>query len=398
MRKTRIPPRLTRLVILMLCVAGMLSGCALLPGLSLGRGPQVPNPPDNPNPHPALPQREVVIYYCGPEGAIPGSEQVLRQHHDKISYITGFWYQIDRHDPGRVIPMWNSPEHEIRRVTDLAHSHGVKVEALFHNLLYGSSATSEEVATRLLTDPRLGARLAEELVDLATRMHFDGIHIDVEFVPPRLRHQFTAFVETIATALRRANIRVSIAVPAKTYDDPLNGWSGGFDYAALGAVVDRLALMTYDEHGWASDAGGPIASAGWSERVVEYAVREVPPHKIILGIPAYGFRWTEGTPKPVYLDYMAAMGPVWRGEAALGWDAKGQVPMYQYGGSHGTMHKVWFENAASSSWKLDIMQRYQLRGFALWRAGMEDPDLWRVVAQKMRAEREPMQGATISLP
>lgn len=413
MLKNRVPRWSPCLVILILCAAGALSGCTWLPGLSLGRGEHVPKPPTDeseqvpgppkdespgdPKPGPVLPQREVVIYYCGPEGAIPGSEQVLRQHHDKISYITGFWYQIDRHDPARVVPMSNSPEHEIQGVTDLAHSHGVKVEALFHNLLYGSSATSQEVATRLLADQRLSARLAEELVALATHMQFDGINIDVEFVPPRLRHQFTAFVEIIATALQRENIRVSLSIPAKTSDDPSNGWSGGYDYAALGAIVDRLMLMTYDEHGWASDTGGPIASAGWAERVVEYAVREVPPHKILLGIPAYGFRWTEGNKKPVYLDYAAAMGPIWRGEAVLGWDARGQVPMYQYGGSNGTMHKVWFEDAASSSWKLDTMQRYQLRGFALWRAGMEDPDLWRVVAQKMRAEREEAPGTTTSL-
>jgi spore germination protein YaaH len=284
--------------------------------------------------------------------------------------------------------MWNSPEEEIKDTVRMAHDHGVKVEALFHNLLYGSSAISEQVVTHLLTDRRLSEQLAHNLVELAKRMEFDGINIDIEFVPPSMRHQFTAFVGTISRALRRENIRVSLSVPAKTGDDPWNGWSGGYDYAALGALVDRLMLMTYDEHGWASETDGPIASAGWVERVVQHAVREVPADKLILGIPAYGFRWTSGQKNPVYLDYVTAMGPVWRGEAVLRWDNEAQVPMYRYGGADGALHRVWFENASSSSWKLDIMQRYGLRGFALWRAGMEDPDFWRLVGQKMKAERD----------
>ena len=381
-------------VILLICLLVILSGCSLLPGLVPGRGEQLPSiPDDDPYSDAGLPAGEAVIYYCGDEGAIPGSEQILRQHHDRISYITGFWYQIEASNPTRLIPMWNSPEEEIKDAVRLAHSHGVKVEALFHNLLYGSSSMSEQIATRLITDRRLSEQLAQNLVDLARRMEFDGINNDIEFVPPALRHQFTAFVEIISRALKRESIRVSLSVPAKTGDDPWNGWSGGYDYGALGALVDRLMLMTYDEHGWASESDGPIASAEWVERVVQYAVREVPADKLILGIPAYGFRWTSGQRNPVYLDYVTAMGPIWRGEAVLGWDNEAQVPMYRYGGSDGNLHRVWFENASSSSWKLDIMRRYQLRGFALWRAGMEDPDFWRVVGQKMKAERHQDHGS-----
>lgn len=381
------------------CALLLLPGCSWLSSLGLGRGTAIPpavadpgdeTSPEQPpsSPSTVLPEREIVVYYVGPEGAIPSSESVLRSEAGQLSYITGFWYQIDARNPARLVPMANSPEDAIRQAVALAHESGVKVEALFHNLLYGSSSVSQAVIGQLMADKQLAAELAENLAGLAARMEFDGINIDIEFVPPASRQPFTEFVQLIAQRLRREDLRVSISVPAKTSDDPLNGWAGGYDYPALGAAVDRVLLMTYDEHGWASQVGGPIASSGWTERVVAYASQSVPTSKLLVGIPAYGFRWTKGQATPVYLDYVAAMTPVWQGQASLGWDAAGNVPAYRYTDKSGASHEVWFENAASSSWKLDLVQRYGLRGFALWRAGMEDPSLWGVVAQKMRAEKQ----------
>jgi spore germination protein len=388
--------RLARWIGILLIVLITATGCGKVPGISLGTGTEVPTQPppsgtdpdlpaEEPHAPPALAIREVVGYYTGPEGTIPTSESVLVSQAEHLSYISGFWYQIDPHHISELRTMDNAPEGEIRRTVDLAHSLGVKVEALFHNLLYGSGNISRTVINKLLTDPQAASKLADNLLALVEQMAFDGINIDIEWVAPASRDSFTAFVKIIADKLRSAGVRVSISVPAKTWDDPLNGWAGGYDYAALGALVDRVMLMTYDEHGY-STGPGAVASSGWVREVVSYAVREIPAEKLLVGLPAYGFDWASNAYSPVYLDYKRAMAPVERGQAILQWDTATNVPKYFYRDHSGVLHQVWFENAASSSWKLDLVQEFNLRGFTLWRLGMEDPAMWAVVGQKLIAE------------
>lgn len=384
--------RMTRTFSLLLSLPLLLtlSGCSL-PGVSLGDGTQVPNPGNGGSAPPVsesgLSSKEVLLYYTGPEGAMPGSEGVLRAQSDQVSYISGFWYQIDPNRLDTLRTMGNAPVDEIRNTVALAHARGVKVEALFHNLLYGNSASSQQVIGKLLADPELSARLAENMASIVGDMRFDGVNIDIEYVPPEYRQEFTRYVQIVTTRLHREGVRVSISVPAKYWDDPHNGWAGGYDYAALGAVVDRMILMTYDEYGYSSPTDGPVASAGWVRRVLEYAVQQVPAQKLLLGLPAYGFDWASNKSAPVYLDFAGAMAPVRSGLALLKWDDAAKVPKYVYTDSKGVTHKVWFENASSSSWKLDMVKEFGLRGFALWRAGMEDPELWNVVRQKMRAAK-----------
>ena len=97
------PWRSIGLYTLIVLLVIFLSGCSWLPGLSLGRRDE--EVPRDDLDSPALPAREVVVYYTGPEGSIPGSEDVLVKHYDKISYISGFWYQIDRSNPQQVAPL-----------------------------------------------------------------------------------------------------------------------------------------------------------------------------------------------------------------------------------------------------------------------------------------------------
>src|SRR5690606_33046625 len=160
------------------------------------------------------------------------------------------------------------------------------------------------------------------------------------------RNNLTAFVERAAKRMREAGLEVSIAVPSKTWDDPHNGWSGAFDYRRIGEAVDRVILMTYDEHGFVSGPG-PIASSPWVENVVKYAVSQIPAEKVFVGLAGYGFDWpTHGSAAPRYISYRQAIEQSRRLGVSPKWDNRSNTPHYTYWDQHGNRRDVWFEDAA----------------------------------------------------
>jgi spore germination protein YaaH len=264
----------------------------------------------------------------------------------------------------------------MRLTVDLAQERGVKVLALFHNLLYGGEADGREVARLTLGRPENRARLVEEVERLLDNYGFDGVNVDIEAFYEGDGELLELFLEELAARLQPRGSLLTVSVPAKT-NDRGNAWSGPFDYRRIGQIADRVAIMTYDEHGFSSGPG-PIASIGWVEDVVRYAVSRIPRDKVLVGIPAYGFDWTEGRKYPRYLSYRLAMDRAERAGVAVDWDEKAKVPRYEYRDERGR-HEVWFEDARSWQAKIDLVNKYELAGIAIWRLGMEDPAAWEAI-------------------
>ena len=73
--------------------------------------------------------------------------------------------------------------------------------------------------------------------------------------------------------------------------------------------------------------------------------------------------------------------------AAVVFDETSKTPMFRYTNSAGQRREVWFENAASIAHKIDLVNKWDLNGFALWRIGMEDPAIWDVIKSKVSVEK-----------
>ena len=67
-------------------------------------------------------------------------------------------------------------------------------------------------------------------------------------------------------------------------------------------------------------------------------------------------------------------------EAPAGVTSTGSYLIYY--DQRGYRHEVWFENRFSLALKLDLANRYDLAGIAVWRLGFEDYSFWQTVAEK----------------
>lgn len=98
---------------------------------------------------------------------------------------------------------------------------------------------------------------------------------------------YAAFVRSVRERLSPAGYTVFAALAPKTSAAQQGLLYEAHDYAALGSAADRALLMTY-EWGYALSAPMAVAPINKVEQVVRFAVSQVPPDKLFMGIPNYG--------------------------------------------------------------------------------------------------------------
>jgi spore germination protein YaaH len=253
------------------------------------------------------------------------------------------------------------------------------------------------VASALLRSVRAQQRAVTYLAYLAKRDDLVGWQLDLEYIDPADKSYYTQFVQRAAARLHREGKLLSIAVVPRFSDvypdaDPSQEfhsgeWGAPYDFRALGRVVDFMTLMTYDHHA-SNTPPGPVAGYDWVKAALEYATRRVPCQKILLGIPFYGREWIQSgdLTSARTLTFADAQSRIEQMSVERLWDERWRAPWFQYSDVSG-LHTGWYEDSRSLEAKLELMQKYHLRGFAAWRLGVEDPGFWTLAFVEGRTGR-----------
>jgi spore germination protein len=224
-------------------------------------------------------------------------------------------------------------------------------------------------STLILTNPALQEPLIEEIIATVTEKGYRGVDVDFEFVPPEEREAYAAFVARLRERLAPLRLPVIVALAPKTYAGQKGLLYEAHDYALLGAAADFVFLMTYE---WGYTYGPPMAVSPLPQvrSVLDYAVTEIAPEKIFLGMPNYGYDW----PLPFQQGVTAARS-ISNGTAVrlaidygveIQYDERAQAPCFRYTDRVGTAHEVWFEDARSTEAKLRLVAEYGFRGAGYW--------------------------------
>ncbi len=277
------------------------------------------------------------------------------------------------------------------RVVDFCRARGIEVYACVSN--YSSDPDVDGFDAELAHAAVVTHRDAviAGLVSLAENGGYDGVNVDFENLAysddiEDDRAAFTTFIHELAARLHAVELKLAISVPGKTEDSVDDDWSSPFDYRALGEDADLLQLMTYDQHGPWSDPG-PVSGADWVEDCVGYAMSQVDPAKLLVGLPAYGYDWDLAVSDSASWTYSATSFS-WSGipdlfakpGAAEHWDAASQSPYVNYT-EGGHRHEAWYENAESLRAKTALIAEYGLAGLSMWSLGQEDEAFWEAVAE-----------------
>jgi len=307
--------------------------------------------PANPKPASAFGAPHPIRWVYMTGSSLPPS---LRDHAAEIDIVSPAWFHADAN--GKLSGS-DSPA-----VTQFAKAHGIKVVPIIANGNFSAS-----VAHTLLTDGNRQTGLLDSLQWLTQTYGYEGVNIDFENIAPGDRDGFSALMSNVYSRLHPLGKLVTAAIPSKTHET-YGGFSGPFDYAALAPNLDLALIMAYDQH-YSGGPAGPIADVAWVNDVLSYAQSLIPPSKILLGIPFYGYNWGPGGTRA--LAYTDVVATVFATGAQIQMDAASQSPSFSYGG-----HQVWFENSDSLKAKLNLVSAHNLAGWGAWRLGQEDPNFW----------------------
>lgn len=222
--------------------------------------------------------------------------------------------------------------------------------------------------TSIVTNPVARDTLIEQILIVMKSKQYGGLNIDFEYVRAEERDLYTAFVSVCVERMHTEGYLVSVALAPKTSADQPGVLYEGIDYRALGALADHVLLMTYE---WGYTYGPPMAVAPVHKvrEVVEYAVTEIIPEKIMLGIPNYGYDWPlpyeRGITQAQSIGNVEAVQIAVRQGAEIQFDTLAQSPYFGYV-SEGVRHEVWFEDVRSLQAKFDLIKEFGLRGAGYW--------------------------------
>jgi len=301
----------------------------------------------------AAPKPFVLGYYLPGSGSL----QSLEANYKDINAIAPLWFGI--HADGSV---QHNSGGNLAAIVNAAHSLGRKVYILVTNM----------AQDRILVNASVRATAVHNLVNAVLQNHLDGVNIDFESIDGTDAQGLVDFVSAVHQALAPHGIATSVAVGPRTSSQlPVGDQSDAYSYAALGKVSDYVVLMTYDEH-CPPGGAGPIAGLPWVKNVVKYAESQMPASKILLGIAAYGYDWSQaGTPT---VTASQAIAQIDAGNVNLGWSQAQAEPYYTSGS-----HDVWFEDSYSAAPKFTLVRNQHLGGIALWYLGAEDSQFWPTV-------------------
>jgi spore germination protein YaaH len=221
---------------------------------------------------------------------------------------------------------------------------------------------------KLLADPAKRRSMAEAIVSAIKGGGFDGVNVDFESFTAADKANIVAFMAELYPRAKRAGLEVSMDVIVA---------GAAYEHVALARHVDYLIPMMYDEH-WKTSPPGPISSQGWYESTLRGFYAKVPAEKVVVGLGTYAYDWGRSGVRAASKTHAAATSLARKYNKPMNVHSSGLNSTFGYS-EGGVNHQVWVLDAVSMFNQMSTSYADAPRGYAIWRLGAEDPDVWKVI-------------------
>lgn len=229
------------------------------------------------------------------------------------------------------------------------------------------------IVDQMLSTSSTRATLIEEIATIISRENLQGVTVDFENVWAKDRSNYVVFMHALHQKLQAIGAITMICLPER---DKSTAGTSPYDYRLLAQNADLVMLITYDEH-VPSTQPGTIAALFNDQRVIQYALMQIPAQKILLGVADYGYDWSQGSGIEVSMQQAEDLASIHH--AAITFDNLSQTPTFSYRDSSGNTHTVWFEDQQSLNKVDHLVEKLGLKGIAVWHLGADNAGFWRAL-------------------
>ena len=232
---------------------------------------------------------------------------------------------------------------------------------------------SPELTSQTLNNASSRENLINNIFMIVTTKGYAGVNIDFEGNLAEDRDIFSTFLRELKNRLHNTGLLLTIAVHPKTSEDI--PWLLGYDFSAIGAVVDIMFIMAYDWHHMASEPG-PVAPISEVRQSIEFALERMDRNKIILGVPLYGYDWKlPYVPGELAqaISIQNANDLAMRKGSPISYSEEYKSPYFYYTDDFGQNHVIWYEDSRSIAEKLLLVKEYNILGIGAWQIGLSFP-------------------------
>lgn len=295
-----------------------------------------------------------------------------------LTYLSVFNYGI-ADDGNIVIP--NGDE----EIISIAKGQGV-APVLVLSTINERGVFDSDTAVRVLSDMDFQNIVINNLAETAADKGYYAIDIDFEYIPGEYAEEYANFIAAIREKVAPMGMKVFAALSPKVRADQEGLLYEGHDYGLVGEAADSVLLMTY-EWGYTYGPNMAVAPLNKVEEVVRYAVSEIPPDKLLMGIPNYGYDFklpfVRGESQAQSIGNQAAVELAREKGADIQYDTVAQAPFFRYT-EDGVVHEVWFEDARSVNASLSLAQQFALTGVGYWNVMRYFAQNWAVLNSRFR--------------
>ena len=242
----------------------------------------------------------------------------------------------------------------------------------------GGWGNSDEFSP-ILSDSLKRITFISNIISFLETNQYDGVDIDWEFPSSESdRKNLSIFINDLRSAMDDTGEYYLLSMAISS-----GSWSGQwFEYDELSKYLDWFGVMTYDYHGsWTNHAGhnSPMyspnnCSDGSINSSLEYLIKErnIPPSKIILGIPFYGKEFNASGVYKIQAGNVADLRfnsiPIQNLEWTHYWDNYSKVP---YLINNNSTKIITYDDSLSVHIKTQESIKQNLSGIMVWAIGYD---------------------------
>lgn len=213
-----------------------------------------------------------------------------------------------------------------------------------------------------------------------------GVNYGCQFILKEDLQKYIDFLAEVKLRLSEKGYIVIISMIPSTYGFDPEGVNDTTYYYQIGQIADRVVLISY-QWTYATFSLVEQTTVKFLEKYVQYAITQIPPEKILVGITRVAYDWQlpfiEDESRVNALSNASSISLANDLGVEISFDEETQTPYFYYT-IEGIEYFVWFKDAKTIISILDLVNRYQLRGISVWSIMDYEPQIWTIINSRYR--------------